>query len=262
MLLVVIFNRQLTKEADMNFKPFTMILSICAALVALAWDGPVRADTVSASLNAQYFEISASSGDPDVNVYNTPNVALGSSLGPNGMPVATSPFGVNDINPTTNEITWWSPTLNSNVVSTGTGTITLPYASYMYAPNSTGSNDYSFYETAIFSGNFNLATTGTVQFQLGSDDDTFIYVDGTLFGQNPGVHAVTNVNFTTPELTAGSHNIKVFYADRQHTGAYLSLNLLSSGVVITPVPLPPAIALFVPALAGLGFAARRCRRSC
>jgi hypothetical protein len=226
----------------------------------LAWNGPARADTVSAVLTAQYFEISGSSGDPDINIYNTPIVADGSSLGPNGMPVATG--GVNDINPGTNEITWWSPSLNSNVVATGTGTISLPYSSNMYAPNSTGSNDSAFFETAMFSGNFNLAAASTVQFQLGSDDDTFIYVDGTLFGQNPGVHSVTNVSFTTPELTAGNHNIKVFYADRHQTGAYLSLNLLSSGVVITPVPLPPAIALFVPALAVLGLVGRRRRGNC
>ncbi len=244
----------------MNLKPFYAILSMCASLGALAWNAPVHADTISATLSAQYFEISATSGDPDVNIYNTPIVALGSSLGPNGMPVATG--GVNDITPTTNEITWWSPALNSNVVATGTGTIALPYSSYMYAPNSTGSNDTNFYETAIFSGNFNLASASTVQFQLGSDDDTFIYVDGTLFGQNPGVHGVTNVNFTTPELGAGNHTINVFYADRQHTGAYLSLNLLSSGVVITPVPLPPAIVLFVPALAVLGFVGRRRKEDC
>lgn len=247
----------------MNIRSFSVVQGLCVALLSLTWNVPASAVTINASLSAQYFQIAGNSGDPDINIYNTPNVLDGSSLGPNGLPVVTSPYGINDVNLGTNEITWWSPTLNNNVVATGTGTISLPYSSNMYAPNSTGSNDSSYFETAIFSGDFNLATAGTVTFNLGSDDDSFIYVDGTLFGQNPGVHGVTTVNFTTPELLAGDHSIKVFYADRHQTGAYLSLNLdaSSSGIVITPspVPLPPAIAMFIPALALLGFVGRRRR---
>jgi len=147
------------------------------------------------------------------------------------------------------------------------GTISLPYGSNMYAPNSTGGGDggQNGFETAVFTGLFNLANPGTVDFQLGSDDDSFIYVDGTLFGQNPGVHGVTNVTFTSPTLSAGAHTLKVFYADRHTVGAYLSLNLLSTDVVITPpaggVPEPATWAMMLVGLGSLGGLLRSRRRT-
>lgn len=245
----------------MNIKTLASLFTLGLVGVFVS-AGIANADTVSATLAAQYFQV-ASGSDPDFNTNSTPNVLDGSSLGPNGLPVASSPYGVNDVNPTTHEITWWSPSLNSNVAATGTGTISLPFGSDMYAPNSTGTNDFSYFETAIFTGVFNLATAGTVTFQLGSDDDSFIYVDGTLFGQNPGVHAVTSVNFTSPTLGAGNHTLEVFYADRQVTGAYLSLSLESTGITIVPptqptgVPEPSSLMLFGTGFIMLSFAYRR-----
>ncbi|HWY61714.1 MAG TPA: PEPxxWA-CTERM sorting domain-containing protein [Rhizomicrobium sp.] len=235
------------------------ILSAFAA-AALMTSLSTAAHAVTATLGATYFEV-ADGSDPDFNLFSTPNVALGSVLGPNGLPVASAPFGVNDIG-VGNQITWWSPTLNTHVVQTGMGTITLPFASNMYAPNSTGFNDSSFFETAVFNGTFSLASASTVEFQLGSDDDSFIYVDGTLFGQNPGVHGVTNVDFTSPTLGAGNHSIEVFYADRENTGAYLSLNLLSDVVISPPsgVPEPTTWAMFLVGFGGLGLMLRGSRR--
>jgi hypothetical protein len=106
----------------------------------------------------------AAGTDPDF-PDGSPVVADGSSFGANGLPVATG--GVQDINPGTGELTWWSPALNSNVKSTGSGTITLPYSSNMYAPNSTGTNDNALFETAVFTGSFTLSSIEDVEFQLG-----------------------------------------------------------------------------------------------
>lgn len=248
-----------TEVKAVNIQGLLVGVSAFAAAIAFGV-GAAQADTVTATLSAQYYQV-ADGSDPDFNLFSTPNVLNGSSLGPNGLPVATAPFGVNDVNPTTHEITWWSPALNPHVSATGTGTISLPFASNMYPPNSTGGNDSSFFETAVFKGVFNLSAPGTVEFQLGSDDDSFIYVDGVLFGQNPGVHGVTNVDFTSSMLNAGNHNITVFYADRENTGAFLSLNLLSSGIIINPgVPEPATWAMMLMGFGGLGAALRARRR--
>jgi hypothetical protein len=240
----------------MDLKAAFATVTVASALMTSS--GAALADGVTATLSATYFEVSGASPDPDFNVFNTPNVAAGSALGPNGFPVVTSPFGINDVGPG-NQITWWSPTFNSNVVGTGTGTITLPYGSNMYPPNSTGTNDGTFFETAYFKGNFTLSSAEAVEFQLGSDDDSFIYVDGVLIGQNPGVHGVTNVDFTSAVLPAGMNSIEVFYADRHQVGAFLSLSLETSGVVITPpgTPEPSTWAMLLVGFAGLGFAGYR-----
>ena len=114
----------------------------------------------------------------------------------------------------TGEITWWDPSLNSGVAETGTGIDSLPFSGNMYAPNSTGSNDATYYETAILQGTFSLDAPQSVTFQLGSDDNFFIYVDGTLVGQNPGIHGTETQNFTAANLAAGSHTVEIFYDDR------------------------------------------------
>ena len=237
------------------------LMAAAAAAFATMAAVHAHADTVNATLAAQYYEV-ASGVDPDFSG-GFPTVADGSKLGPNGLPVGT---GVSDLD-SAGEITWWSPTLDSNVKSTGSGLVSLPYNSNMYAPNSTGSNDGAEFETAVFSGDLTLAQAGTVSFDLGSDDDSFIYVDGTLFGQNPGIHAVSTVDFTSPTLSAGLHEIEVFYADREQTGAFLSLNLdaSSAGVVVTPPPVsaapePSAWALMIAGVAIVGSALRMGRR--
>ena len=223
-----------------------------AALIA----APASAQTVNATLGATYYRVAINT-DPDF-PGNNPIVAAGSSLGANGLPVGT---GVADINSPTGEITWWSPALNPNIQQTGTGTISLPFASNMYAPNSTGVNDNLYFMTARFTGVFTLSSLSTIQFTLGSDDDSFIYVDGLLFGQNPGIHATSVVTFTTPALDVGQHTLDVFYADREHTGAYLSLNLVSAGVIITPpasgVPEPASWMMMIAGFGLIGAALRR-----
>jgi hypothetical protein len=252
--------QQMSQELAMKISPV-----IAIGLLAAVWQTPAFAGPVDATLSANYFEVLNGTGAPDFGGSGSPNVALGSALGPDGLPVVNlgSP-GISEYNHTTGEITWWSPAMNTAVLSTGTGTISLPYGSNMYALNSTGTNDANAFETAYFQGNFALSSTENVEFQLGSDDDSFIYVDGVLIGQNPGIHGVTNVDFTADGLSAGSHSLEIFYDDRENTGAFLSLNLLTSGVVITPppigVPEPFTLSLFGVGLAGAAAMRRRVKK--
>ena len=239
-------------------------LALVGALALAGLVTQAQAGTVNATLSATYYEVKAGTGGPDFGGSGFPNVATGSSLGPNGRPVvsSTSP-GVALVDPTTHEIEWWSPSLDKDVIQTSTGTISLPYASSMYPPDSTGTNDSAAWETAAFSGNFSLTASGVVSFTLGSDDDSFIYVDGQLIGQNPGIHGVSVVQFDSPTLATGGHTLDVFFADREDTGAYLSLNLLSTDVVITPPPVMPSVpepsswALLVAGAGLVGAMARR-----
>jgi fibro-slime domain-containing protein len=228
-----------------------MIAGATFAAAAMSFTGAQADNPVTPSLTAHWFQVSDGT-DPDFNLFSTPTVAPGSGL-TNGMVTATG--GVNDILPN-GELTWWDPAHNSNVSATsGPSTISLPYGSNMFAPGSTGTSNSQLFETAYFTGNFNLSTAGVATFNLGSDDDSFIYVDGLLVGQNPGVHAVTNVTFNTGTLSAGNHSLEVFYADRENTDAYLSL---SSSVTVTPgVPEPATWGMMLLGFFGLGSMVRR-----
>jgi hypothetical protein len=233
----------------------SLLLGLVASTAMLV-AGAAAADPVNATLGIQYFKV-ASGTDSDF-PGGFPTVAAGSHLGLNGMPIGT---GVADLGGGDSEITWWSPALNPHVSTDGSGVVALPFAQSMYSPGGAGNNDTAFFETALLTGVFSLASASTISFNLQSDDDSFIYVDGTLIGQNPGIHPTTGTNFTSGTLGVGGHNIDIFYADRQHTGAFLSVTLNSTGITVTPsIPEPATWGLMLMGFGGLGAMMRR-RRS-
>ena len=76
---------------------------------------------------------------------------------------------------------------------------------------------------------------------------------------------MTDVDFTSAVLPAGQNTIEVFYDDREDTGAYLSLSLVTSGVTITPpatsVPEPGTLSASGRRPRGLGVIRRRKTRA-
>src|SRR5207248_1478382 len=92
----------------MKFK--TQLLTATIAAATMSWGAAQAVPVpVTATLSATYYEV-ADGSDPDFNLFSTPTVANGSALGAHGAPVATG--GVNDIDPTSHELTWWTPSLN------------------------------------------------------------------------------------------------------------------------------------------------------
>jgi hypothetical protein len=217
---------------------------------ALLSTSAASATPVTGTLAASYFQVVE--GSPDF-PGGTPIVPDGSSL-VNGMPYVTG--GALSVGPG-GALQWWT-TANPYVSSTGTGTITLPYGSNMFAPNSTGSNNSQYFETAMFAGTFSLASPGTVNFTIGSDDDTFVYLNGILIGQNPGIHATTYKTFETT-ANAGPNFLQIFYADRQRVDAYLSID---ADVALTAaVPEPSTWAMMILGFFGIGFMTYRQRKN-
>ena len=229
--------------------------ALATALTVYASTANAGGAPVTSTLGASYYEVLNETGGPDFGGSGSPNVAIGSALGPDGLPVVNSGSpGISEFNPTTDEITWWSPAMNKAVLFTGSGTVTIPYASSMYPLNSTGSNDSAAFETAVFKGTFNLAGPGSVNFTVNSDDDAFVYLNGVLIGQNPGIHPISGTTFYGNGLN-GSNTLEIFYADREQTGAYLSVG--ASVTLTAAVPEASTWAMMLLGFAGIGFLAYR-----
>ena len=187
-------------------------------------------------------------------------LTLGAALGPDGLPVTTLSAalgGVIDQN-ASGEILWWTASAATGISATGTGTLPLPLGgTNMFAPNSTGTDNSAFFETAILSGSF-TDSGAPASLTVTSDDDTLVYLDGLYIGGNPGVHGDQTALLDLGTLT-GTHSLTVFYADRAQTGADLAITGVGLDT-LTGVPEPATWAMMLLGFGGLGAALRSRRK--
>lgn len=209
---------------------------VAACAFASLWAGPCAASTLLSSVTATYYAVSPTDADfQDPGGGPFPVVAIGSLLGPNGLPVAVPGSGVNDLNGA-GEIIWWSPAFNANVAQTGTTTEALPYASvnlYSPAPVAQSVYDAGALLTARLTGSFTLAADQKITLNIDVDDELLLYVDGRLQAQYRGSGAIVPV-LSQDTLAAGAHTVDAFYADRHRGGAVLRFDILGTPAAPTP----------------------------
>lgn len=241
----------------MRLKSLMLAASAFCATVALS-------TTASAAgvFGVTYFEVPSNFGGDFGICCNSPPatsvvISLGAALGPNGMPVAETGSTAVDVNGTTHEVGWW--TVGSGITATGTGTLPLPLPlTNMFAPNSTGSNNSSFFETALLHGVF-TGSGAPAQLTVSSDDDAYVYLDGLYIGGNPGVHGTATAVLNLGSLT-GNHSLDVFYADRAQVAASLGVSGINLDTLRPGVPEPATWSLMILGFGAAGAMLRKARK--
>ncbi|HEY3951306.1 PEPxxWA-CTERM sorting domain-containing protein [Phenylobacterium sp.] len=257
--------------------PFRAIVLGAISASALGAASAARADML-----AQFFTVQADGRDfgPVICCFANHDEVL-NTLGPNGLPVWNStPSDIPnsptllDRNLTTNELNWWtvsSGSTNSPVVTSDGPAVVISGNSYdngsMYPVNGTNTHngDGTGFQTAIFSGSFNLNTAQTIDFSLGADDDALLFVDGKAAVILGGIHGDTPAD-NDVALDSGAHTFELFYADRQETGAALNFSIPNDvAVIATPptpgVPEPAAWALMILGFGAVGASLRTRRQA-
>jgi fibro-slime domain-containing protein len=186
------------------------------------------------SLRGEYFVVS--SKHPDVNHGIDPNIVRGlfeDHLGPDGFPIVsrfgrtyTGPSGkIVDIN-AAGEVMWYSThdtrgSRREKVVPADP----LPFTfDNFYPDGKDGDGNANGFRFVHWSGVFTLPRAQSVGMSLGSDDDSWVFIDRTLVDDDGGVKGLTYAPFMSTNLAAGPHELDVFYADRCGTAAKLHLS--------------------------------------
>src|SRR5258708_2280174 len=92
-------------------------------------------------------------------------------------------------------------------------------------------NGHEYHFGAHWSASVTATTTGDYGYTLTSDDDSWVYVDGHLTVNNPGVHAALTKTGTT-HLTAGTHHVEIFFAERHVVSSNMSFQFTNGNLTI------------------------------
>ena len=243
----------------MNWKSVAVAAATLCAAAAFS-----TAASASATFGVTYFSVPSNLGG-DFGICcssppaTLPVIALGSLLGPDGLPVTTLAAGGGGVidQDANGQILWWKA--GAGITATGTGTLPLPLPlTNLYAPNGTGTDNSLNFLTAILSGTF-TSDGGTASLSLAADDDALVYLDGKYLGGLAGVHGTIGTTLDLSGLSIGNHNLKVFYADRAQTGAQLQLEGIGLDSLTPGVPEPATWAMMILGFGGVGAMMRRRR---
>jgi fibro-slime domain-containing protein len=232
--------------------------TMVAAALALAGVALAPNAYAAGSVSASYWTLTSTNPDTGGDITGVVTGLVKSTLGPDGLPVESTPGTFQDVN-AAGELLWWTP--QPGLVTAGTSFAyptnpTLPFdiSSNFFPDGPGGSNggDIGF-TSAILSGTFVAPAGGSVTFTLGSDDDAWVFLNGQLVVDNGGVHADSPAPTKVSDLIDGTNTVEVFFADRHTVQAALTFD---ADVTLSPsVPEASTWAMMLLGFAGLGFAA-------
>lgn len=219
-----------------------LLLSVLIALIAV----PAIA---SAGLLGSYYNLSSAHPDMQTSITGLQTGWVESML-TGATPTLTASGNAN-----INQWDWWDNAYHSFDRVDSDADLQSNFASSWFPLNEGVPGD-PYYFAVHWKGQFYVDSDQIYTYSMGSDDDSWLFIDDELVLDLGGIHAVTYSDYDL-FLTQGWHDIDIFFAERHTSQSGFQLNFFSDLEPTPTIPEPATLILLGSGVLGMGLLRRR-----